>query len=170
MIKTINLAKREESIKALEILKDDDGANRDVQITNSHITDLNELVKRKIFKNNLLYISSQTIHELMQPTGGKGQHNYHDLTAEDIYISLSSIKDPKCVFITKQERYALISIELSHFELPLMLVVETDANIIGNWEIRANKVVTIYPKDHVDAYIEKLDKRLLLYKKENEPR
>jgi len=166
MIKSINLGEREKSIKALEILKNEERANRDIQITNSHITDLNELVKRKIFKNNLLYISSQTIHDLMQPAGGKRQHNYHDLTAEDIYISLSSIKDPECIFITKQERYALISIELSHFDLPLMLVLETNAKLVSDIYKEINKVVTIYPKDHVDSYIEKLDERLLLYKKD----
>ena len=161
----INLGEKESSITTLEQLGNNKYVPFDVQVTNSHIKDLNQLVKRKIFKNNLLYISSQTIYELMQPAGGKGEHNYHGLTAEDIYIALTSIKDPKCVFITKQERYATISIELSHFDLPLMLVIETEANLIENKTSSVNKVVTIYPKENVDSYIEKLSKRELLYKK-----
>ena len=167
MIKTINLAKREESIKALEILKDDDGANRDVQITNSHITDLNELVKRKIFKNSLLYIDSQTLYDIMQPIGGSDSHNYHGLTSEDVYMALTSIKDPRYVFIAKyNNRYATISVEVSHLKYPLMVVIETKAKLVNHVYANTNKIVTIYPKDHVDAYIEKLDKRLLLYKKD----
>ena len=172
MIKTINLGEREESIKALEILKGDEGANRDIQITNSHIMELNQLVKRKIFRNSLLYIDSQTLYDIMQPTGeSDSSHNYHELNPEDVYMALTSIKDPQYVFIAKyHNRHATISVELSHFKLPLMIVIETKAKIISNWEVVANKVVTIYPKDHIDAYIEKLDQRLLLYKKENESR
>ena len=166
MIKTINLGEKEESIKALEILKDEGGPNRDIQITNSHIMDLNTLTKRKLFRNNLLYIDSQTLHDIMQPVGGSDSHNYHGLSPDDVYMALTSIKDPQYVFIAKyHNRYATISVKLSHFALPLMLVIETRAKLIGNKTSSINKIVTIYPKDHIDSYIEKLSQREILYKK-----
>ena len=166
MIKTINLGEREESVKALEILKEDNKTSRDIQITNSHITVINELTGKNLFRNNLLYINSKTLYEIMKDDEGKGQHNYHGLTPEDVYMALSSIKDPKYVFIAKLDnRYATISVELSHFDLPLMMVIQTNASLMTNIDTLINKVVTIYPKDHVDAYIEKLEKRMLLYEK-----
>ena len=161
----INLGEKESSITTLEQLGHNEYVPFDVQITNSHITDLNKLVGRKLFKNSLLYISFQTLHDLMQPVGGKKQHNYHGLTPEDVYIALTSIKDPQCVFVVKEERYALLSIELSHFDLPLMMVIETDSNLIENKTASISKVVTIYPRGDIDKYLEKIDQRLLLYMK-----
>ena len=165
MIKSINLGEKTETIKALEALSEDDKTVRDIHIVNSHILDINNLVGKKIFKKDALYISSKTIFDIMQPMGGKDQHNYHELTPEDVFMALSSIKDPKCVFITGDNRYALISIELSHFDLPLMLVIETEASLIEKWDASINKVVTIYPRSSVDKYIEKIDERKLLYLK-----
>ena len=161
----INLGNKTFALLVLEQLKENDYVPFDVEITNSHITELNELTGKKLFSKASLFVNSNTIHELMQPIGGKGQHNYHGLTPEDIYMALSSIKDPKYVFIVKNKRYAIISIELSHYKNPLMIVVETGAGTLLNDKANINKVVTIYPKNYVDEYIAKLDKRKLLYKK-----
>ena len=162
---TINLGEKESSITTLEQLGSNEYVPFDVQITNSHITNLNVLTKKKIIKNNSLYINSQTLYDIMQTEDGEGEHNYHGLTADDIYMALTSIKDPKYIFITKFGRFAIVSIELSHFKYPLMLVLETDAALVSNKKASICKIVTIYPKDHIDAYIERLDNRLLLYEK-----
>ena len=165
MIKTINLGEREESIEALKILKKDNKTSRDIQIINSHITNLNELIGERLIKNSRLYIGSQTLFEIMQEGTGKGQHNYHNLTADDVYLSLISIKDPKCVFTVNGGRFALISIELSHFDKPLMVVIETESGLIENKTASVSKIVTIYPRGNIDKYLEKIDQRLLLYMK-----
>ena len=161
----INLAEKESAIAQLELFRDNDYASFDVQIDNSHIKELNELIGKKLFSKTSLYVNSTTLYELMKPIGGKGQHNYHELTPEDIYMSLLSIKNPKCVFIDKRERYAIISIELSHFNCPMMLIIEKDASLKLNSKAKINKVVTIYPKAQMDEYIAKVDERKLLYKK-----
>ena len=165
MIKGINLAEREKSIKYIETFKKPNNSIRDVKISNSHIANLNHMIGRKIFKKNSLYISSATIHDLLQPLGGKNQHNYHALTPADIFMVLLSIKDPKYVFVANTKRYAFISVETISVGHPLMIIVETGASLLRNLNAKINKVVTIYPKSDVDKYIEKLEDGLLIYEK-----
>ena len=99
----------------------------------------------------------------MQPVGGRGNHNYHGLTEEDVFMALSSLKKPKYVLISRDNRYSFISIELSHFDLPLMVIIETNAALIGNINANINKVVTIYPKDEVEKIIAGLKEGYLIY-------
>ena len=162
---TINISNKEFALSILGQLRDKDYVAFDVEITNSHIKELNELIGRNLFTKSSLYISSTTLHELMKPVGGKGQHNYHELTPDDIYMSLASIKNPKYVFESKYGRYAIISIELSHFDCPLMMIVEKDAPLKTDNKAKINKIITIYPKTQIDEYIAKVDERKLLYKK-----
>ena len=165
MEEKINLAVKPLTISFLERMRDNDYVPYDVQITNSHIKELNELTGKKIFSKTSLYINSKTLHDIMQPIGGKDNHNYHGLTPEDVYMSLVSIKNPKYVYVTKYDRFAIISIELSHYDVPLMLIVEKDAGLQKDTEARINKIITIYPKSYIDEYIKTVDERKLLYKK-----
>lgn len=161
----INLAEKESAINQLTLFRENNYVPFDVRIENSHIKELNDLTGMNLFTKTSLYVDSKTLHELMEPIGGIGSHHFHGLTPEDIYMSLSSIKNPRCVFIDKKERYAFISIELSHFDHPLMLIVEKNAGLQANANARINKVVTIYPKDHLDEFIANIDERKVLYKK-----
>ena len=101
----------------------------------------------------------------MMDIGNKGRHNSHGLTVDDVYMALQSIRDPRYVYIAKEGRYAIISSKLSHFNLPLLIVIEVGAGILGDVDANINKIITIYPKDDIDGLIEKLDKKYLLYKK-----
>ena len=163
----INLADKKSTIEQLNKLMEKEYVPFDIEITNSHIKDLNEKIGINLFSKNSLYISSITIHDIMQPIGDSGSHNYHGLFAEDIYLALKSINNPKYVYVTKHGRYAIVSIELSHFNVPLMLVIEKGAGIQNDINASVNKVITIYPKNYIDDYIAKLDKRLLLYENKN---
>ena len=165
MNQKINLAQKAKTIALLNKVKGMKNSTFDIKISNSHIIELNKKIGKKIFKKEALYVSSTTICDLMEPVGGKNRHNYHGLTAEDIYLSLASIKDPQYVFFVKGKRYAIISVELSSFEYPMMMVVETDSGIVNDKDANINKIITMYPKSYIDDYIAKLDKRELLYKK-----
>ena len=160
----INLAEKESTIEVLQKLMEKEYVPFDIEITNSHIKDINNITGYKLFTKKSLYVSSSTLYELMQPLGGKGQHNYHALTPEDVFMALDSIKDPMYVIFVKDKRYAMISVKLSHFHIPLMLIVETEASLITNNNANINKVVTIYPKSHIEEFINKLDKEALIYK------
>ena len=161
----INLAEKAKTLALLNKVKSMKNSTFDIKISNSHIIELNKKIEKKIFKKESLYISSTTICDLMKPIGGKNQHNYHGLTAEDIYLSLISIKDPQYVFFVKDKRYAIISVKLSSFYYPMMMVIETNSGAVSGKDTSINKIITMYPKSYIDEYIEKLDKRKLLYKK-----
>lgn len=165
MIKFINIGNEKSAIKTLKQLKDNDYVPFDVKITNSHIMNLNQITQQNIFRKDVLYINSKTVWEIMQPQGGKGNHNYHGLTEKDVLLALSSFKDPYAVFVSKDLRFSIVSVKSSHFGLPLMTVIETDASLIVDAKAKINKVVTIYPKDNINDYLNKIDQKLLIYKK-----
>ena len=168
MNKIINIAKKESSIEVIKQIKEKDYVPFDLKIVNSHIMDLNEKIGFVIFKNNSLYINSHSLWELMQPIGGKGGHHYHELTEEDIYIALVSIKDPYAVIDEGDNKYSIVSIFMSHINKPLLLVVEVNANLIINALAKVNKIVTIYPKDKIDNYISNKGEEKILFQKEKQ--
>ena len=160
---TINIANKKSTIKALTRLKTHDYIPFDIKIINSHITEINILAKKVLFRKDTLFINSFTVWEIMQDVGRKGKHNYHGLTEEDIYLALSSLRNPACVFVGKEKRYAVITVSLSHYNLPLMIIIETNDKAKNN--NNGNRVITIYPKDNLAKIINSLDKKCLLYKK-----
>ena len=101
----------------------------------------------------------------MQPLGGKGSHNYHGLTPEDIYNALKELHKPKAVIRVEEYRYAIISVELSSFNEPLMIVIQTGAELRGKINANINKVVTMYPKSDSDEYILKSNQQDVLFPK-----
>lgn len=165
MNKIINAANRNSTIGILIDFQKNMYVPFDVKIINSHIKKINDFVGFKLFKNNSLYINSKTLWELMNQEKGKGSHNFHGLLPEDVYMAINSLKDPKYVFISTYERCSIITIQLSHFEKPLMITIERDSGLETNSNITVNKIVTIYPKDNVDEYIEKRWGESVLYKK-----
>ena len=162
---SINLGNQESALAILNQIKENDYVPFDVKITNSHITSLNGLSGQKIFRKDTLYINSRTLWEIMQELGGAGSHNYHGLTPNDIFIGLRSLNKPSAVIRVKNNRYAIISVELSHFNEPLMIVIETGAELRGKIHANVNKIVTIYPKSDFDEYIKKIDEKEIVYQK-----
>ena len=162
MNKIINVGNKESAIKAIKQIKEKDYTPFDLKITNSHIMSLNEKIGFIVFRKDSLYINSHSLWELMQPIGGKGSHHYHELTGEDIYIALSSIKDPYAVIDEGNNKYTIISVIESHFERPLLVVIEINAPLIINKKAKINKIVTIFAKRKIDNLI---SKKKTLYKK-----
>ena len=164
MNKIINIGNKESAIKVINQIKEKDYVPFDLKITNSHIMSLNEKIGFVVFRKDSLYINSHSLWELMQPTGGKGRHNYHELSAEDVFIALVSIKDPYAILESEDNKYRILSIEESHFNEVLLTIVQIEANLIQDSSARINKIVTIYPKDKVENYL-KNNEKCLLYKK-----
>ena len=144
MNKIINVGNKESAIKVIGQIKEKDYVPFDLKITNSHIMSLNEKIGFVVFRKDSLYINSHSLWELMQPTGGKGGHHYHELTEEDIFIALSSIKEPYAVIDEENSKYTIISIIKSHFERPLLVVIEVNAPLIVNKKAKINKIVNIF--------------------------
>ena len=163
MIKRINVRNKDLAKEFLRKIKDNDYVPFDIKVENSHIRDLNKLAGKIVFRKDTLYISSFTLWEIMQAVGSKGKHNYHGLTEDDILMALSSFKNPKYFFITKNYRYAIITTENSHFNIPLFVVIEIGAGTKENAKANIYKIVTIYPKDNYESVVKSLNKKDILY-------
>ena len=159
----INAGNTESAKAVIAQFKENDYVPFDVEITNSHIMELNNLIGKKIIKKGTLYINSHTLWEIMQEVGDKGKHNYHGLTVEDIYDALLSIRNPDFVYMAKSSRYAVVSSKLSHFNIPLVLIIEIGAGTTTDINANINKIVTIYPKDNLNGLITKMDPKNVLY-------
>ena len=171
MNKIINIGNKESAIKVIKQIKEKDYVPFDLKITNSHIMSLNEKIGFVVFRKDSLYINSHSLWELMQPLGDKGSHNHHELTEEDIYIALTSIKEPyaildACDNKNSKTRYSIISIKLSHFKDPFMIVIEVGAELRNVINANINKVVTIYPMSDYDDYVKNYDIKGVLYCKQ----
>lgn len=159
----INIKERENAIKDVDAFRKKKYEGKDVRFTNVNLLAINKLIDRQIFRKNDLFINSETLWELTQPIGCSGTHNYHELTPGDIVDALNSITDPYALFETKRRRYAIITTTMSHFEEPLMAIIEVGASLILNSQANINKVVTIYPKSNVDIMLNGLDKKDVLF-------
>lgn len=164
MNKVINI-RNKKSINEIEVFKLKKFVPVDIKFENVHIRELNKLMSQNLFDKNDLFINSVTLYELMQPIGDSGSHNYHELTPEDIYYALNNILDPECIIKVKNERYAIVPTYVSSFDEPLMVVIELKSSLIDNKNAKINKIVTIYPKSNLDEYLNKLDEKDILYKK-----
>ena len=161
----INIKETENAIKEVDIYKKKKYVNKDVRFTNVNLLQINKLLEEALFSKNDLFINSETLWELMQDIGGFGSHNYHGLTAEDIVTALNSITEPYAIIDNQTNRYAIITTTLSHFDEPLMIVVEVGGGFFSNLHANINKIVTIYPRNNIDSMLEKLTNKKLYYKK-----
>ena len=112
MNKTINI-RNTKSINDIEMYKNKKYSSIDIEITNVHLRKLNEIIGFDLFKKNNLFIDSDTLYEIMQPIGGKGSHNYHNLTPEDVFYALRYLDNPKYVYKDKTNRFAIVPIYIS---------------------------------------------------------
>ena len=165
MNKTINIQNKKEAIKALIQYKEREYVLVDIKIENVHLKRLNTLTSSNLFDKNDLYVNSISLNEIMSPDTGEGSHHHHGLTPEEIIDTLANITDPYCVIKTKYSRFAIVSTTISHFEEPLMVIIEVGAGLELKEKANINKLITIYPKSDIDKTIEHTDPRDVLYKK-----
>ena len=159
--KSINIKNYNQSLKNIDIFRNKNYGNIDVRINNLHLTDLNKLLGKNVFKQNDAYISAETLWEIMQPLGNKRQHNSHGLTPETILRGFKDMTHPFCILKSYFNRY----ITISSFELNaarILIVIEINAPLRKNHKAKINKIVTIYPSDSVQSYLR--NKKILYLK------
>lgn len=146
MIKFINLANKKSTIEVLEEYKNSNGNfDVDIKILNSHIRDLNAILNKNVFKKNTLFIHSQTLWEIMQPVGGKGQHNYHGLSPNNVYDALTTIRFSNDVTLSYGDRYLIITLATVFDDINIAIVITPKGTQRVNPKKSINKVITIYP-------------------------
>ena len=114
----INIRNVKQTLQLLNKIKNKKFRSIDIEIINVHLLSINDLARKKIFKNNTLYVNSDTLYELMLPIGVKGSHNSHELVPDDILMMLTNFDNPYCVLEGKNKRYMIVSTKLSHFNEP----------------------------------------------------
>jgi hypothetical protein len=67
--------------------------------------------------------------------------------------------------VAKSKRYAIITTKPSHFGIPLLIVLEFGVGTKEHINAKANKIITIYPKDNIDKIIQKMNRNDILYRK-----
>ena len=147
MIKTLNLGNKKESIEALNTFKEKIGIARYIRIINSNIRDLNKVIGRNVFKKDALYINSQSLWEIMQPAGGRGAHNYHGLTPEQVYDALSRLQYAKDVFTSYRDRYIVITDVVFIGDVYLIVIVTPESDVPSQKLKNIITIITIYPSD-----------------------
>lgn len=159
----INIKEKETAIVEVDEFRKKKYEGKDIRFTNVDMIVLNETLSKPIFSKNDLFISSETLWEIMQPLGESNKHNYHELTAFDIVGALNSINKPYALFETKNSRYAIVTTTLSHFNEPLLFIVEIGSGLHVNANANINKIVTIYPKSSVDILLNGLNPKDILF-------
>ena len=144
MNKIINVGHKESALALLQLIKENDYVPFDIRITNSHITELNKVIGKTVFRKDALYISSKTLWEIMQPLGGMGRHHYHNLCPEDIYNAFATLKDSHDVIPSYDGRYLIITLA-TYNNVPLAIVVDPNGTLNGRNGLAIIKVITIYP-------------------------
>ena len=148
MFKIINLGNQESALEAITNIKEKHYTSFDVRIINSHISDLNAVIGRKVFKKDALYIDSETLWEIMQPTEKKGKHHHtHGLIPKDVYSALSSIKNSNDVSVSYDNRYVIVTLATIRDGANLVVIVDPDCPILNGSKTKIIKIITIYPKN-----------------------
>lgn len=146
MKKIINIGDQESAIQSITDIKENDYVPFDVEIKNSHILALNKVIGAKIFRNNKLFVSSKTLHEIMGPIGGKGKHHFHGLTPNEILDALKQIRFSKEINLSYDGRFVIITLATNNDGVPLAVVVEPNGSIHNNRQFVVTRIVTIYPQ------------------------
>ena len=168
MNKQINIAIKEKAVGLLEKYRCKNYESADIEILNVHLKQINLICDRKIFDKNSLFVRSSTLWEIMQPEGSKGKHNFHGLSAEEVFNALRDTLNPYCIFNTKENRIAVATLFVNNRNEKLLVIIELHAGLENDRFANINKLVSVYPKKNLDSLIKKLDKKDILYiKKEN---
>ena len=145
MPKDINLGNEKSALEVLTKIQEKKNAAIDIRIINSHILSLNAIIGRRVFKKDALYVSSETLWEIMQPIGGSGKHNHHGLTPKDVFNTLSSIKTSTEIHVSYDDRYLIVTLATIFDDVNLAVVVTPKGSLKGNWKTIVNRIITIYP-------------------------
>lgn len=160
---SINIKNKIAAIKELECYKRRKVVPVDVRLTNTHLKKINGYIHLDLFSKNDLFVSSDTLYDIMQPIGGKGRHNYHALTPKELVEVFNSLIDPYCIYVAKYGRLGIVTETTTETGDPLLAVIEIGAGLMNNLDANINKLITTHPtfKD-----VKRLKNRQILYSKD----
>ena len=159
MNKEINLAKTELAIEQLKQIKYKKPINQDIKFKNVHLLKINKNTRTKVFLKDDLYANTAKLYKIMNESGITGQYDYHGISPEEVINILSTIHFSKDVYESYYGRFVILSGVRVIDNLPALVIIETGASLINDRNANINKLVSIYPKDKVDNYLNKFKKK-----------
>ena len=148
MSKIINLGNKKEAIEILEKCKSKI-YDEEFKIINIYLNSIVDKNNKKIFEKADLYVLGSTLFTCMQSfTKETKGHNPHNLTSEEVYYSLKTIKDTNKFEVVEIKRYKIVTLCISISGHPVIVIIDKDAALKANKKARVNKLVTIYPNRH----------------------
>ena len=145
MQKNINLGDKGSAIDILRNLKENKYESLEIRVRNSHIKDLNNVLGRKIFKNDVVYANAIMFWEIMQPVGGKGKHHYHNLSPENVYEALSTMRYSNNVTISYDNRYVIVTLATIAGGISIAAIVTPDGHTKQLNKKNVIRIITMYP-------------------------
>ena len=147
MNKTINIIKKEDTIKMLLKIKEHSYQEGEIRLNNAHLKNLNKKTIYKPFKKNDLFINLSTLHDAMQPGGSRGRHHYHGLSVEEVYDVLLNLKNSIGVCPSFGSRYIILTTVIANCGYKIIAIIDTKAPLMNDRNANVNKLITFYPKD-----------------------
>lgn len=141
----INLGNPKSAIETIRLIKENDYVPFDIRIFNTHITELNKVIKRTVFRKDTVYFNSKSLWELMQDEGGKGRHHYHGLQPKEIFEALLMLKKSKTVKCSYDNRYIVLTSAVTSQGIPLVVILKPNSVLSGKHNSNVVKIITIYP-------------------------
>ena len=145
MQKNINLGDKGSAIDILRNLKENKYESLEIRVRNSHIKDLNNVLGRKIFKNDVVYANAIMFWEIMQPVGGKGKHHYHNLSPENVNEALSTMRYSNNVTISYDNRYVIVTLATIAGGISIAAIVTPEGHTKQLNKKNVIRIITMYP-------------------------
>ncbi|MCQ2795259.1 MAG: hypothetical protein MJ214_03540 [Bacilli bacterium] len=152
-MKIINIKNKNEALEILERFKQREQSGVEIKLINVHLCDINDLVGEKIFSKNDLYVTGETLYDVMQPLGGKGHHHFHGITIYEFLDALNFANKPIGIYTTYRSRYVIATLAVNSTNENIVLVIEKGAGLKNNRDANINKLISIYPKHNLDNAI-----------------
>ena len=162
MYKEINIKNKKQSLALLSHYQKKKTVLIDIKFINTNLKEINNLIGKAIFVKNDLYVNSDTLYEIMQPIGGRGRHNFHGLTPEEIINVLNNLIHPYCVYKANKGKYGIISTITRATGETFIIIIEIGAGLIGRMDANINKFVTMFPKTEIGKFIARANEILYL--------
>ena len=145
MVKAINVGNEKSAIESLTLLKENKYEDLEIRLHNTHITDLNKVLGKNVFKNGAVYASGIMFWEIMQPLGEKGKHHYHNLTPENVYKALSTMRYSENVSLSYDNRYVIITLATIEDGISIAVIVTPEGHTKKLIRRNVVRIITIYP-------------------------
>lgn len=83
----------------------------------------------------------------MQPPGEHKRHHHHGLTPNDIYDALCSIRNPKDVYASYDDRYVIVTLAtiFENSNVYIAIIVTPNASLKNDFAANVIKIITMYP-------------------------